>query len=197
LIGEWVYGAGRGFDDLVMITLGTGLGTSAVIEGKVLRGKHGQAGCLGGHLTVRVGGHACSCGNIGCAEAEASTASLAAIAAEHPDFRDSALAREPVLDYAAVLRQAQAGDAAARALFQNSLDVWGALAVSLIHAYDPEVLILGGGIMGSAGSILPPIEKYVARHAMTPWGKVKVVPSQLGDRSALLAAEWLVGEQVR
>ncbi|MEI6781884.1 MAG: ROK family protein, partial [Verrucomicrobiota bacterium] len=63
-------------------------------------------------------------------------------------------------------------------------------------AYDPERFILGGGVMGSADAMLPPIREYVARYAHTPWGTVEVVPSQLGDQAALLACEWLVNEQV-
>ena len=76
----------------------------------------------------------------------------------------------------------------------HSLLVWGSLAVSLIHAYDPEVLILGGGIMASASVILPAITEHVNRHAHTPWGKVRVVPSALGDQAALVAGEWLLRE---
>jgi glucokinase len=195
LIGEWRHGAGRGSDDVVMITLGTGLGTSAVVEGRVVRGRHGQAGCLGGHFTVRYGGRACNCGNIGCAEAEASNAFLPTIAAERPDFAGSALSREPLIDYAAVIRHAAAGDVCARALLEHSVSVWGALAVSLVHAYDPEIVILGGGIMASGDAVLPAVRDYVLKHAHTPWGKVRVVASELGDQAALVAAEWLVREQ--
>jgi glucokinase len=195
LIGEWRAGAGRGVDNLVMMTLGTGLGTAAIIEGRVLRGAHSQAGCLGGHLTVRYGGHVCSCGNIGCAEAEASTAFLAGQAKSRPDFSQSALAREPVLDFAAVFRQAAAGDSCAVALRDHSLLVWSSLAVNLIHAYDPEALILGGGIMGNADVILPAVREHVRRYAHTPWGKVRVVASELRDRAGLVAGEWLLREQ--
>ena len=196
LIGEWRYGAGRGCDNVVMLMLGTGLGVCAVIEGQVLRGVHGQAGILGGHITLRYGGRPCVCGNIGCAEAEASTSVLKQLAQEQPEFPASALADEPTLDYAAVFRLAAQGDACALRLRQHSLEVWSALAVSLIHAYDPERFILGGGVMGSADAMLPPIREYVARYAHTPWGTVEVVPSQLGDQAALLACEWLVNEQV-
>lgn len=195
LIGEWRAGAGRGVDNLVMMTLGTGLGVCAIIEGRVLRGKHGQAGVLGGHLTVRYGGRVCSCGNVGCAEAEASTAFLAELAKARSDFAASALAREPVLDFAAVFKHAAAGDACAVALRDHNIHVWATLAVNLIHAYDPEMVILGGGIMASAEVILPAIRTHVARHAHTPWGKVQVVASQLGDNAALVAGEWLLKEQ--
>jgi glucokinase len=195
LIGEWRAGAGRGIDNLAMITLGTGLGTGAIIEGKVLRGTHGQAGVLGGHATVRYGGRACGCGNIGCAEAEASTAVLCNMVAGSRAFDTSSLRNAATLNYGLIFKHAAAGDDCAIALRDHSLRVWSALAVNLIHAYDPEMLILGGGIMGSAGIILPAISSYVARHAHTPWGKVRVVASELGDRAALVAAEWLLAEQ--
>ena len=195
LVGEWKHGAGRSTDDVVMMTLGTGLGTAALIAGQLLRGKHGQAGVLGGHSTVRYGGRECSCGNLGCAEAEASTAFLAELAKTDSEFAASQLACEPVLDFAAVFKQAAAGDAGARKLRDHSLRVWSALAVNLIHAYDPEIVVLGGGIMASADVIFPAVTEYVRRHAHTPWGKVRVVAGELGDRAALVAGEWLLREQ--
>ena len=90
----------------MIITLGTGLGVSAVIEGRVLRGVHGQGGILAGHITLRHAGPPCGCGNIGCAEAEASTSVLKRLAKEQPGFVVSALAKEPVLDYLAANKMA-------------------------------------------------------------------------------------------
>jgi glucokinase len=196
LIGEWRYGAGRGCDNVVMMTLGTGLGTAAVIKGEVLRGAHGQAGILGGHLTVQLGGNPCVCGNIGCAEAEASTWALERFARRHPDFPTSQLGQESPLDYAPLFRWAATGDPCAVALREHSLQVWGAAAVNLIHAYDPELLLLGGGIMASGDLILPRVREQIARHAHTPWGRVSVEASALGDHAALLACEWLVQEHL-
>lgn len=196
LIGEWQAGAGRGCDNLVMVTLGTGLGACAVIEGRVLRGRHGQAGVLGGHMTVCVGGRRCGCGNLGCAEAEASTAFLGEIAAAMPEYAGSPLARVAPLDYAAVFRHAAGGDACALALRARSLQVWSALVVNLIHVCDPERVVLGGGIMGSGAVILPAVREYVDRHAHTPWGRVEILPSLLGEKAALIAGEWLVREQL-
>lgn len=195
LIGEWRAGAGVGCDNLVMITLGTGLGVCAVIEGRLLRGRHGQAGVLGGHITVRDGGRLCACGNRGCAEAEASTSRLREIAAETAGFEHSPLRNADPLDYAAVFRHAAAGDPCAIALREHSLTVWGALAVSLIHLCDPETLILGGGIMAGADVVLPAVSDYVHRHAHTPWGCVQVVASSLGNSAALIGGEWLVAER--
>ncbi len=196
LIGEWRAGAGRGCDNLAMMTLGTGLGTCAIIEGRVLRGRHNQAGVLGGHMTVRYGGRLCSCGNVGCAEAEASTAFLGQIAEGMPEYDRSPLSRAAALNYGMVFKHAAAGDPCAVALRERSFRVWGSLAVNLIHAYDPEVVILGGGIMASGDAILPAVTEYVRQHAHTPWGQVRVVASALSDQAALVAGEWLLREQL-
>ncbi|MGL5017506.1 MAG: ROK family protein, partial [Luteolibacter sp.] len=195
LIGEWKHGAGRGADDVVMITLGTGIGTAAVMQGRVIRGKHGQAAVLGGHSSIHFNGRACGCGNTGCAETEASTVFLKVMAHSRPDYQTSGLAAEPILDFAAVFKHAASGDACALALRDHSLRIWATLAVNLIHAYDPDILVLGGGIMGSADVIVPFIENHIASHANTPWGRVTVRASGLGDQAALVAAEWLIQEQ--
>ncbi|MGA2247787.1 MAG: ROK family protein [Verrucomicrobiota bacterium] len=195
LVGEWKHGAGRGLDNVVMITLGTGLGTAAVIEGRLLRGKHGQAGVLGGHNTVRYAGRVCTCGNVGCAEAEASTAYLRQMAEGVPEWASSSLQKFAALNYAVVFEHAEAGDRCALKLREHSSRVWATLAVNMIHAYDPEIVILGGGVMASAAVVLPAIDEYVQRHAHTPWGKVRVVAGELGDLAALIAGEWLLQEQ--
>ena len=110
LAGEWRFGAARSCRSVVMMTLGTGIGASAIIDGVPLLGQHGQAGCLGGHLTVNVFGRECLCGNLGCTETEASTWALTQQARAHPDFSKSGLAQEKVLDYAVVFRVAARGD---------------------------------------------------------------------------------------
>ncbi len=99
LLGERHAGAARGCDDVVMITLGTGIGGAAMIEGKLLRGKHAQAGCLGGHLPAKVGGRLCTCGAIGCLEAEASGWSLPLLAREWKGFAASKLATQEHINF--------------------------------------------------------------------------------------------------
>lgn len=188
LLGEWFAGAGRGSNDIVMLTLGTGVGGAAMIEGKVLRGRHFQAGCLGGHLGANYKGRICSCGNIGCVEAEASSWALPAICAAHPLYAESPLAALPVISFERLFQIAAAGDACALSVRDACIQVWSAGAVSMVHAYDPEVLILGGGIMNSAREILPAISEYIDRHAWTPWGKVMVRAATLMDRASLIGA---------
>ena len=195
LLGERYAGAGRGFDDIVMTTLGTGIGGAAMIGGKLLRGKHAQAGCLGGHIPVRFGGRQCTCGAIGCAEAEASGWSLPLIAAEWPGFAESRLAQEKTVNFEALFRLAAANDPVAVALRDRCLQVWATATVGLIHAYDPEIIIFGGGVMKSADVILPYIQSYVEKHAWTPWGKVKVLAAEVGNNAGILGAIPLLSEQ--
>lgn len=188
LLGERHDGSARGFDDVVIITLGTGIGGAAMIQGRLVRGKHSQAGCLGGHLTVNHHGGTCKCGNIGCAEAEASSWSLPLLCAAHPKFACSPLSLLPEVRFADLFRFSSSADPCAVDVRDHCLRVWGACAVNLIHAYDPELVIFGGGCMKSADQILPAVTDYIHRHAWTPWGRVQVRSAGLGNRAALFSA---------
>ena len=196
LLGEYFAGAARGFSDVVMMTLGTGIGGVTMIEGKLLRGKHFQAGCLGGHFPVLFSGRRCTCGGIGCAEAEASGSSLAAVVSDWPEIASSALAKYPDIGFKELFAEAAAGDRVAVAIRDRCLKIWAADAVALIHAYDPEILIIGGGVMKSAEVILPAVESHVHQYAWTPWGKVQVRAAELGNNAALLGAVPLLSEGI-
>lgn len=196
LAGEWKFGAGAGSDDLIMMTLGTGIGTSAIINGVPLRGKHGQAGCLGGHFTLNVLGQNCVCGNIGCAETEASTWALPRII-DPDEVSKSALASEDKVDYENIFRLASAGDAYATELRDRSIRIWSAAAINLIHAYDPEILILGGGIMRSPEPIVSMMQQYINDHSWSGWGKVRVKRALLGDGAALMGMSHFAAQCIK
>jgi glucokinase len=195
LMGEFYAGAAKGFTEVVMMTLGTGIGGVAMMDGKVLRGKHFQAGCLGGHLPVLFTGRTCNCGAIGCAEAEASGWSLPLVVRECPNFSQSRLAKYPDVGFKELFEEAATGDALAIVIRDRCLQIWAADAVGLIHAYDPEIIVMGGGVMQSAPQIMPYVESYVQRHAWTPWGKVQVRAAELGNNAALLGAVPLLSER--
>ena len=146
-----------------------------MIGGRLLRGAHHQAGVLGGHLVADAFGRPCSCGGVGCVEAEASTWALPQIARSWPGFAGSALAARAELDFAALFACADEGDGVAAAIRDRCLRVWSAGAVSMVHAWDPELLVVGGGVMRRAQAVLPAIEAHVHAHAWTPWGKVRVL----------------------
>ncbi|MGO8785858.1 MAG: ROK family protein [Terriglobia bacterium] len=188
LLGEWYAGAARGYEDVVMITLGTGIGGAAMVQGRLFRGKHSQAGCLGGHLPVNFQGRKCTCGAIGCAESEAATWSLPEVCRSTPGYEASGLAEDEPATFEKLFRWADKDDRVAQTVFDRCLHVWGSLLVGLIHAYDPEVIVVGGGVMKSASRILPFLQTYVERYAWTPWGKVKVLAAELGNDAGLLGA---------
>src|SRR5258706_6097009 len=116
LLGERYAGAARGFDDVVMTTLGTGIGGAAMIGGTLIRGKHAQAGCLGGHLPVLFNGRTCTCGNIGCPEAEAAGWSIPAVSSDWPGYADSDLGKGELGNFEKRFRYAAEEDAVATAL---------------------------------------------------------------------------------
>jgi len=194
LLGESYGGAARGFADVVMMTLGTGIGGVAMIEGKLLRGKHSQAGCLGGHIPVLFNGRLCTCGAIGCAEAEASGWALPGIVKDWPGASNSGLSKYSNIGFKELFNEAEYGDQVALAIRDRCLQVWAADAVGLVHAYDPELIVIGGGVMESADVIIPAIESHVQKHSWTPWGKVQVKRAELGNNAALVGAVPLLSE---
>ena len=106
LLGEWYAGAAKGADDVVMITLGTGIGGAAMAGGKVYRTKQVQGGCLGGHIPALFTGRKCTCGGFGCMEAEASGWALPLIAREWPGFEQSRLATLDRINFRALFELA-------------------------------------------------------------------------------------------
>ena len=195
-VGEWKYGAATDTDNLVVMTIGTGVGTSVVMEGKLIRGKHFQAGCLGGHFTVQVNGRPCSCGNAGCIEAHGSTWSLDAIIREHKLFYSSSLSKAALLDFSALFKAAAENDPLALEIRQYSMEVWSAGVVSLIHAYDPEVVVIGGGVLHSADVILPFIQAKVKQHAWTPWGTVDIRATKLTEDAGILGVVYCLQHNI-
>jgi len=194
LLGEFYAGAARDFTEVVMMTLGTGIGGVAMIEGKLLRGKHAQAGCLGGHIPVLFNGRPCNCGAIGCAESEAGGWALPSVVKEWPGISGSTLAKCKDVGFKELFEESARGDAIAGAIRDRCLNIWAVDAVGLVHAYDPEIIVIGGGVMQSAGVIIPYVEGYVQKHAWTPWGKVQVRAAKLGNNAALLGAIPLLSE---
>jgi glucokinase len=197
LLGEHYCGAAKAFDDVVLVTLGTGIGAAAMLNGKPLRGKSQHAGCLGGHLPVAMDGRKCTCGNVGCAEAEASTWALPQICRSWPGFEASALSQLSDINFSSLFRAADAQDSVAKEIVAHCCRVWATLAVALIHAYSPEVLLFGGGVMARASEILPIICAHVQQHAWMPRHAVQIKPAALGPNAPLLGAIPLLMETIR
>jgi glucokinase len=188
LLGEHRFGAAKGTQDAVMITLGSGIGGAALLAGRLLQSAHGLAGAIGGHTPVALEGRLCSCGNRGCAESEASTAFLPCVYHQQAGAREGALADRKTIGFAELFCAVEAGDKPAIAALEHCFRVWSVLTVSLIHAYDPEVVVFGGAVFNRAAQILPRLQQYVNAHAWTPGRKVPLRPATLGADAALLGA---------
>lgn len=165
LVGEWQFGSGKGANDLVLITLGTGVGSAVMIGGKVLSGRNFIAGNLGGHMTINMHGKTCNCGNIGCLETEGSTWALADEVRNVPRFTGSSLSEESDIDFKNLFRHAEEGDSLAAQVRDKCLKAWSLGIINLIHAFDPEKIVIGGGIMESQHILLPHIQHMIATHS--------------------------------
>jgi glucokinase len=198
-LGEMVAGAARGVTDLVCLTLGTGVGCCVVNDGYILRGRRGTGGILGGHMTIETHGPLCTCGNIGCVEALCSAASLVRATTERlAEQPDHTLHTVQPLTAEAILDAALGGDALAGAVVSAYLRHLGAAVVSYVHVYDPDVVVLGGGIMNAADQLLPPIQKFADEHTWTcPPRSIPVLAAALGDRAAMVGAAALARGEAR
>lgn len=186
LVGEWKHGAGVGSADLVLVTLGTGVGTGALVNGALLRGKNFLGGNLGGHMTINVDGEVCNCGNIGCVESEGSTWALKRMAGLSPDFSSSKLGGLDLIDFKALFELAEEGDPLATKLKDRCLKVWSLCVINLIHAYDPGKVIVGGGIMKSSHIILPYIRQMIDRHSWITPADVELVAAARPEHAGIL-----------
>ena len=191
LLGEWAAGAARGKSDVVMLALGTGIGCAVLSGGGLLRGANNRAATLLGHSTVDQQGPRGRCGNIGCAEDLASTATLATRARSQPAFAESELTRAEKIDFETVFGAAGRGDDCSAALLAQSLRVWAVVLQNAVLAFDPEVVVLGGGVLRSAGVILPALESHLRTHMPGLPSQTPVVAAALGDDAALIGAEAL------
>ncbi|MDR3194893.1 MAG: ROK family protein [Tannerella sp.] len=190
VLGEWYRGAAAGCNNVVMVTIGTGIGTGVIIDGKVLYGPHFQAGSLGGHFVLDYKGRRCSCGNIGCIETLASSFFLPAIIREHPELSDAFKREAAAYDFRELFRLSRQGHPEATLLRNECMDVWAAAVITYIHAYDPEIVVIGGGIAKSGDILFPYIAKKVDELAWCPSGAVRIVGAALGDRAALAGLDY-------
>jgi glucokinase len=195
---ELGWGAARGHQNVVFLTLGTGVGGGIAIDGRLYRGHLGRAGHLG-HQTVDPAGPRCGCGNRGCVEAYASGPAVAQAAARLGLQRHDTSLRVPPgdrvgdLDPVLVFEQARAGDDLARQVVGRAA---GALGIALANACNvlaPELIVLGGGVAQAMDQLLPTIRATLAervRVAAIP----PIVPASLGPKAGAIGAALLAEE---
>lgn len=198
--GEWRHGAGQGLRSLVYVTVSTGIGGGAIVDGRLLHGRRGMAGHVG-HLPLDPEGPLCSCGARGCFEALASGSALGqraqALAAAEPQGRLAALAGpEGATAHHAVLA-ARDGDWAALALLGEEARLLGLGFTGLIHLYSPEAVIMGGGVSEAFDLLEGGIRAAIRARAMTAFRDVPVLRAGLGGNAGLVGAAALAVDAFR
>jgi glucokinase len=200
-IGEMVFGSAKNMSDFVVITLGTGLGSGIVVDGKILYGKDGFAGEVG-HTIVYPDGRPCGCGRNGCLETYVSATAIVKTVKElmkttdlNCIFRDSS---EEAISSKKISEAAQNGDLLSNAAFEYTGKILGLRLADLIAITNPEAIFLMGGLAQAGDLIFNPTQKSMEENLLKIFkNKVKLLPSGLDcERAAVLGAGALVWKTI-
>jgi predicted NBD/HSP70 family sugar kinase len=182
-LSEWMWGAGRGADDMAYLKLATGIGAGLIVRGRPYGGSGGTAGEIG-HTVIEPGGPICRCGNRGCLETLAGSAALLA------SLRD-AFEAEPTLPE--VIAHARDGHAGARRAIGDAGATIGSAVATLCNLLNPQRVVVGGDLAAAGGLLLDPLAAALRRGAVrSAADDVEVRESALGDRAEVLGAVALV-----
>lgn len=193
-LGEVVFGIGKGYKDAVFITLGTGVGSGIIIDGKIFEGKDG-AGAEAGHMGIRIGGEACTCGKKGCWEAYASASALIRQTKRAMDRHPDSLMHKIAEDDGKVsgrtaFKAARAGDRAGIAVVNAYVKYVSEGLVSLVNIFRPEILLIGGGVSNEGDLFIDKLQRRVSRYSYggkrNPY--VKVLKASLLNDAGILGA---------
>lgn len=193
-LAEHLYGAGRGNANLVMLTIGTGIGGGLILGGEVFRGARG-AGAELGHMVIQADGPPCqgNCPNHGCIEALASGTALgreAGAAAESTP--DSALGRllaaGETVDGKAATEAALGGDETAIGVFELIGGRLGVACASLANIFEPEAIVVGGGVIAAGELLLEPARRELRQRALTPMNETPILEATLGNDAGMIGA---------
>ena len=193
LLAEHRFGAARGFSNVVLLTVGTGIGGAAIVDGQLMRGASGAAGEFG-HTVVDMDGPPCACGNAGCFEAVVSGRALGAagtrVARAAPESAlGAALAAGRDISGALVTELAHDGDAAARDVVALIGMRLGIGIVNVVNVFNPELVIVGGGVIAAGDMLLEPARTVVRERALRPArDQVRIVPARFGEEAGMLGA---------
>jgi glucokinase len=190
---EHVLGAGRDAENVVMLTIGTGIGGGLVLGGEIYRGSTG-AGAELGHIVIDENGPPCqgNCPNHGCMEAYASGTAIAregkAAGEREPDSALGRALKEGEITGKVVTEAAMDGDAVARDVVATAGRHLGVGLSSLANIFDPDVIIIGGGVSGVGDLLLDPAREELASRALPPMNKTPVKVAELGPDAGMIGA---------
>ena len=189
-VGEMWLGAARGRRTIVCVTLGTGVGGGIILNGELWRGVNDSAAEIGHMCVDPFGGVACTCGSRGCLEVYASATAIVRMTREaRPRYPDSVLQTNGDLTAEAIYRAGVAGDELALEVFRRMGVYLGIGLANLINILNPEMIVIGGGVVNGWGLFHKHMSHEVAEHAFPlPASEVKIVPAECGDDAGLLGA---------
>jgi glucokinase len=193
-LAEHLYGAARGADNAVMLTIGTGIGGGLILGGEVYRGATG-AGAELGHVVIAMDGLPCqgNCPGHGCVETYASGTALAREAHEAAEREpDSAMGRRLAageeVDGRVVTELALSGDSVAVAVFDLVGARLGVALTSFANIFEPEVFVIGGGVMAAGDLLLEPARRELRARALPPMRDTPVRAAELGEDAGMIGA---------
>lgn len=196
-LGELNYGAGKGCENLICITVGTGIGSGLVVNGKLVRGATNAAGEIG-HIKLQMNdGPICGCGDTGCMEAFASGPAIVALAEDYIKGGKSTKYRElangaPITPYI-VCEAAKLGDPVAQRIFTIIGEYIGIGMASVVNLLNPEKIIIGGGVADAGEYLINPLTETLKKRAMKIAGEaVEIVHAQLGNTAGVIGASLLI-----
>lgn len=188
-LGEFMFGAGKGTENMVFITASTGIGGGAVLNGKLFRGSTGNALEVG-HMTVATEGPRCGCGNLGCAEAlgsgtaigkRAKEAVLSNVVTSLKNY-ENVTAKE-------VFKEAANGDRVAKNILNTSLTYLGIAVANTITNFDPEKVVIGGGVVNGGDIVIETIRNVVEERCMAAFVEnCTIEKAILGGKAGVLGA---------
>ena len=196
LAGEVVWGAAKGYDDVIMLTLGAGVGGAVIANGQLLRGHTGMAGNLG-HLTLDPDGAPCACGNRGCLETVFSARAIegevwTAVHRGYPSSLTRLFREQPQLATCRTIFQAASeGDELAQFIVGKAIHSLAAAIAGLLHVFDPEVVILGGQVVDAGADLLTPLREEVWSRSRQLGHEVPIIEQQVSDKSGIVGAAGL------
>jgi len=191
---EWKHGAGVGSSDMFLLTLGTGVGGSAVVGGRLLEGGSHACGEIG-HITIVVGGRKCHCPNWGCFEAYVGGWAIAERAREA--VRSDPTAGSDLVERAGgvelitaqtVFQAYRSGDLLSGRLVRETERFLADGAVSVVNAFNPSVLVMAGGLVAGMPGFIPTVESAIRARCQPPAAGARVVPAVFGEDAALVGA---------
>lgn len=195
-IGEQAFGAAKGFNSALMVTLGTGVGGGVIIDGKILRGADGMAGELG-HICVEPFGYPCGCGSRGCIEQYSSATAVVRMTRElEGQYPQTKLRDKSPLTSADIYEAGLQNDELALEVFRLMGFYLGVALASFINVINPEIIIIGGGASAGWDLFLPHTKEQIQKRSYgVSAERVKIVRAELGDDAGILGAAHLAFTQ--